>query len=127
MPVKLKIVVLAVILSTTAIAQTACDSVYIKVAGMKPTQFGVSSIVLTKDLTQQIKRLYLSDPSYTISHFVLGLSNMCGGGVRNLGAEFSSNTLRFTQNLHSGERMYFDVVISGPDGKCSKNFIIVVR
>ncbi|UPT66340.1 MAG: hypothetical protein M0D57_17995 [Sphingobacteriales bacterium JAD_PAG50586_3] len=57
MPTKLLLLLLAFIISTIAIAQTPCDSVYIKVAGMKPTQFGVARISLTKDLSTANKKV----------------------------------------------------------------------
>jgi hypothetical protein len=108
--------------------QTACDSLYIKVAGMPATQQGTKNFTLKKDLAVQLKRLYVSNPDYSITGFVFAHSSMCGGGINNTGPDFNPYVLRYIQNAKSGTHFYFDAIaITGPKGKCEKQFYLEVK
>lgn len=130
MPAKLKLLLLLAFVSPTAFAQqtSACDSVYIKVAGMVSTQSNINWVSLKKDAVLQLKRLYVSNPAYTISSFVFGHTSMCGGGISNNGPAFDSRILSYIQNAKSGTKFYFDdIIISSSSTTCRKAFIIEVK
>ncbi len=106
---------LAFISSSAVAQQSQCDSLYIKVAGMGTSQLGQKKISIKADSFHQIKRVYLSTPTFQILRFKLGGCNYSNlFEFENEGAELTKNVQRFFSGFKPGYKVYlYDFELSG--------------
>lgn len=126
---KLIVLLFALCMAFNATAQqTTCDSLYIKVAGMKQNQWGKKTIDLNIDLIPNIKYIYLSSSAYQIVHFTIG-NNSTGSYMEtiNKGPLLSPASLAHLAYCKKGVKIFItEFILSSPgkpDFKCKDLYL----